>query len=549
MSITVQEALQLPAFQNAKLVAGKEGLNRVISSVNVMEVPDISKYIKPNELLVTTTYPIKDDKQSQIKLIPDLVRNNVAALAIVPEFYNDEIPQTMIIQADKCHFPLIQLPKDTSFNEIINPVLEEILNHQAVILRRNNEAQKKFINLLLNGGSLDEIARMIFSLRGTPVSIYSIYMKLLASAGDLGEDQKSLFYNIEKFRDLSDGHTVEYLFDKDGHSLKTYIKPVIVAGEKYAYVVLGLQDVDCPSQAEIDMIDQASMVIALEVSRIKDLLEAEQNFRNRIFEDLLEDRIESKNDFLALGESQGLDLSTGFIPVVVEIDGFNNIYDGPAGNNNQIMILRKFRDAMSSSINLSYPGAIVVDLKVNNLILFPVKNPLVAKNAARKINEVIEQLQKEIYNLENITISAGIGQEIYDIMDLKNGFQQASKALECGRLLKGQGSVIHYDDLGVYRILAINKEDPEMNKFCQEFLGKLILSDENNNTDYIRTLDTVLRYNDNLREAARELFIHHNTLHYRIARIEEITGMELKSAETRLNLQIALKIYRMNCVK
>ena len=70
MIITVREALQLPALKDAALVAGEKGLSRAITSVNIMEVPDIARFVKEDEFLVTTTYPIKDDVHAQERLIP-----------------------------------------------------------------------------------------------------------------------------------------------------------------------------------------------------------------------------------------------------------------------------------------------------------------------------------------------------------------------------------------------------------------------------------------------------------------------------------------------
>ena len=52
MNITVSDALQLPALKDAKLIAGRSGTGRIISSVNMMEVPGIINYVKRDELLI-----------------------------------------------------------------------------------------------------------------------------------------------------------------------------------------------------------------------------------------------------------------------------------------------------------------------------------------------------------------------------------------------------------------------------------------------------------------------------------------------------------------
>ena len=131
MYITVEEALAHPAMSGAALLAGGNGLSRKITSVNIMEVPGISRFVKPEELIITTMYPIRDSDELQKTLIPDLVKKGVSALSIVPLSSEKEIPLFMVEQADEHNFPLIKLPMDTSFNEILNPILGQILEKEA----------------------------------------------------------------------------------------------------------------------------------------------------------------------------------------------------------------------------------------------------------------------------------------------------------------------------------------------------------------------------------------------------------------------------------
>ena len=60
--VTVREILRLPPLANARLVAGESGLDRRVLHVNVMEVPDILPWVEPDELLLTTAYPLRDDR-------------------------------------------------------------------------------------------------------------------------------------------------------------------------------------------------------------------------------------------------------------------------------------------------------------------------------------------------------------------------------------------------------------------------------------------------------------------------------------------------------
>ena len=84
LGISVGEAMSLPSLARGRLVAGHRGLDRRISSVNMMEVPDIGGYVRAGELLVTTAYPLRDDARSMHQLVLMLAGKVLAGLALKP---------------------------------------------------------------------------------------------------------------------------------------------------------------------------------------------------------------------------------------------------------------------------------------------------------------------------------------------------------------------------------------------------------------------------------------------------------------------------------
>ncbi len=77
---TVKELLQLDVFQNAKVVAGTKGLDRIVNNASLMEVPDIIPYVEANTVLITTMYPIAGESEKIGVLIPQLKEKQAAAL-------------------------------------------------------------------------------------------------------------------------------------------------------------------------------------------------------------------------------------------------------------------------------------------------------------------------------------------------------------------------------------------------------------------------------------------------------------------------------------
>jgi purine catabolism regulator len=64
--VTLQELLQTPSLSKARVVAGAAGLSRMVARLNVMEVPDIQAWVKPDELLLTTGYPLREHPQEDL---------------------------------------------------------------------------------------------------------------------------------------------------------------------------------------------------------------------------------------------------------------------------------------------------------------------------------------------------------------------------------------------------------------------------------------------------------------------------------------------------
>lgn len=110
MPLTLREAMALvEPLKKARIVAGERGLDRIIQAVNVMEVPDILEWVHPDEQLVTTMYPLREDAAAIDALVPRLVERGLAGLAVTPSGYMPGFPDSMIDAANALGFPLIEL--------------------------------------------------------------------------------------------------------------------------------------------------------------------------------------------------------------------------------------------------------------------------------------------------------------------------------------------------------------------------------------------------------------------------------------------------------
>ena len=134
------------------------------------------------------------------------------------------------------------------------------------------------------------------------------------------------------------------------------------------------------------------------------------------------------------------------------------------------------------------------------------------------------------------SVSVGIGGPKRGVTGAHLALLQAEQAVVLGRALRGDGHVTHFDDLGPYS-LVLGRPESDIREFVDRALGELA---DDEHLDLVRTLDAYLRLHGSLNAVARELYVHRNTVRQRLRRIAKLTRADLRDADARLSLQLAL---------
>jgi hypothetical protein len=121
---------------------------------------------------------------------------------------------------------------------------------------------------------------------------------------------------------------------------------------------------------------------------------------------------------------------------------------------------------------------------------------------------------------------------------------QARRALAIAQRLGAVGEITTHESLGVHRLL-LHVPEEDLRSFADDVLGELAAYDVAQRASLLETLAAFLGANGNLRRAGDELFVHVNTVSYRIRRIEEITALDLTSSNDRLLAHMAIEALRV----
>ncbi|MDI2126465.1 PucR family transcriptional regulator [Yinghuangia seranimata] len=191
------------------------------------------------------------------------------------------------------------------------------------------------------------------------------------------------------------------------------------------------------------------------------------------------------------------------------------------------------RQADAEAVVAGYPGEIVA--------LVPIPSGPGAGGVGREAAERVRAACARIPR----SFTTGISRAVRGIAELPTGYEQARRAVEAGRRLQGPGAVTDFDRLGVFRLLSLLPPDGELERFAAEVLGPLAEPEDAEAADLRRTLQVLLETNLNVAETSRRLYVHYNTLRYRIGKLERLVGPFTQDSRLRLDLLIALEILHL----
>jgi purine catabolism regulator len=165
----VQDIIHLTIMREAQVIAGHNGLNRSVESVNMMDAPDILDFIKPNELLLTTAYLIKDDPNGLLTLVENMARTGCAALGLKAKKFLIQIPQDVIEAANELAFPIIEIPFYMNIGDLLYQVLSVVLEKKTEDLKYALDTHKQFTRLIFEGKGILSIIESLSSLLKLPI--------------------------------------------------------------------------------------------------------------------------------------------------------------------------------------------------------------------------------------------------------------------------------------------------------------------------------------------------------------------------------------------
>ncbi|MHB1627840.1 MAG: PucR family transcriptional regulator [Bacilli bacterium] len=582
MGVTVRAAMKVGGLRRCRVVAGEAGLDRSILYVTVMEVPDVARWLKGKDFLLTSLYAIKDDAAAQEQLIGQLAAVGSAAIAIKTHGFLTEIPEGILRAARELDFPVIEIDADVSYIDILTPLMSRILDEGSAERESLEPYLKWLTEVALEGQGVSAMLDAIDRIVENPVT--------LETDLPLEADRPSVFpipLSVEQRAALRKAkHPLRMTRRKrEGGDTPCLVAPLVLRREVRGY--LTCWQVGRPlRETDLNVLERALPLLALEVLKLQAEIDVAQKYQSDFLADILLGHPAPAGELAEKSRIFGWNFHRTYQIAVFDVDDFARVTAEFAGDEVRIQEFKRsllrfvertarathaetIVSARSDEIVLLWPLqeaalALAMDAQGHASAVTPAEvdsdhvsacadlsagadaaasDGFAAWPEEAEVSALAERIKTAVrQEFSGVTLTAGVARPYRGVAGIAAGYQEAVRAIALGRPARGRDSVIRFADLGVYRILSPRSDEREWAAFYAETIGPLRRYDKERGARLVETLAAYFACDYSLAVAADTLYIHVNTLKYRLQRIEELTGCPIGNAEGRLKLHIGLKL-------
>lgn len=293
----------------------------------------------------------------------------------------------------------------------------------------------------------------------------------------------------------------------------------------YIWVVEGEVEL---TQHKLDLLRQAAAAARTELLKLnvqrKKRVESYQDFFLQLLTGSYQDHEKIKNKF----EELNIKPPSPFIVLVFQFAG--DITEKMTQNIIYLM-------TTSQKINISFHAAMGNEF---TMLASPPANESSETPIIEFLNFFIGEM-KSRFQVEGISGGCGGLYNTYDKVD--TSYQEAQEVVRLKEQFKEEMDDIRsFRQLGIFRYIEILMEKRRQDSFEHPVLEKLQKYDQEHKTMLLQTLESYINHDSNINEAAKKLHIHINTLTYRLKRITEISGIDLKNTNQKVSLFLELKM-------
>ncbi|WAH37144.1 GAF domain-containing protein [Alicyclobacillus dauci] len=410
--------------------------------------------------------------------------------------------------------------------------LSQVIQRQYDELTRINQAHERLMKQVLNGGSIEDIGSMIYSILENPIVVYDDLLTVLTE--HVPEHVSFPFQSPELIIQLqailqSEQPRRVGIEGSNGTVSSVMLFP-IVTGHETLGILCVVESTHRLNEQDVVLAEQCNLVLALDFMQRQSVFEAEQRFKGGFLEELITE--ENVGVLKQRAQILGLTDKDTYTFMVVEVAGTET-------EDNRIY--RRIHRSIEQIAVTSNPSSLVIT-KLNTIVIVNAMpkdlDSDVVLRRSRKLGERLIEVLSTSY--PTIDCAIGIGRACTDIGDLLQSYEDAKQCVALIKRQRVRNTVRDYKELGAMRFILTQSKE-EMLEFVQMLLRPLMVYPQPKRAQLLKTLDAYIRGGRQHKEAAARLGIHPNTLAYRLKSLEDILGYPIQSS-SNFDLHFAWKL-------
>jgi PucR family transcriptional regulator, purine catabolism regulatory protein len=538
--LTLANVIKLDALRQAQpeVVSGADQLDRVVRWVHISEQPDIAKYLKGGELLLTTGMGLGDDGQVHRRFVRSLAQAAVAGVLVRLGGAFSSLPSAFLDEAQALSLPVIVLHHRIGFVEVTEQVHGAIISKQLDMLRRAEDLRRELTELVLSGGTLRQVLGRLADLVANGVVLEDTAHQVVDFAL-LGRESAKLLNAWARHS------RAEHAVSADQAAKLEHSEPdcawvaIRLRGEEWGRLHV-LETHHRLDEIDVLTLDRAAAGVGLALLAEHDARSSAERAGSLLMADLLDRRLPTAEEFLARARSLRLEFKGSKVAALaVELVGIADMITGdpwvPDPHNTRTRLLEHVRAALRA-----HEGEGLCALDGNRVLA------IFRLDGSRSARELVEEVSRDVCERVSSSWSGRIVPVVgasgeTPLEQARRALQQAAEAATYGTRVTDRDAVYHYDDLGVYRLLMQFADGPELASYVEAELGPLLEHDARSRLALLPTLRIFLDHGGGTSASARELFVERRTVYHRLTAIQGLLGRDLSDPDTRLRLGVALR--------
>ena len=533
------EVLALPRFSDLQLLSSHSNLTQPLESVEITETPDVADFIPKNVMILTTAMIYKGDQEKLKPFIDSLKQAECTALGIKVGRFLDEISPEIVAYASAVDLPLIKIPSTQPLGGLLHEIVGYLRDSKTEQMSVAFDIQKRFSTLLMQDVDATRFIAEFAKILNAPIILLSPWQQVIAHSNYFYGNQKSAEFFIEQlskdhFQQLAQEKKIFRLQDERQENIQVAGFPIRV-NDYFPYYLLVLSPEQIPYPISEFAIDQAILVLTFMLFKNQKIAESFEHLKTDFLDRLLDthqEALSKHQNWLELWKNYRLINSDYYqLAIVYGVTKPENEthirYQQAEGQ----LIFQWLKEQLPEIL----PDVALFKLKNQN------KSILIFQSKKNDHLMILQTLAERLQQALPITIRFALGNAYENLEDLPNSYIEASSTLEASLHAQKPATVQLFHPKGLAGLFEkIGTEDVEY--FCQQQLKELAYPTEPTLQELRKTLKVFLDFNCEITKTANALYLHRNTIKYRMNQCEKLLGTSIQEPETSLLLRVALEL-------